>query len=798
MNIKQTSAGFSNGLFIPDQQIHLLDPRGKDPIHFIQSLDPHPIVDESDPAWRRRFQQDEKDRGDQKANPPQYWLKQDRVEFLSRLYPRLCITVDAGVGKSMAVQQLAMIREQMHPGHLVIDVEFANLRNIKALQFLDAKDAENCFLVQKIAQLAKALSGSESESAPSDHEEVRQFLLALIRRGELTLVVDALDQMNLADARLVAEQLKLLQTFYPNLRLVVAGRPNAVTQVWAKLFAKNVWHGSKESQLGSSSSKDNASKANFQTNWPDQWHFARITTFSDDQVKRYLSESRFELMERLGVKALFLPRTLKILGSLSNEEMQWVRTASDVYWISISKTFHEDLQLQNSDKVFDAEKLLPVISAMAWTALSTPGKSPETDFDGNGLRDFRERASENYDQGKVLERIGFSDAIALLNDLNLEALKMQVDATSRRVTYVKFGDATVRDFLAAHWIANHADPDSVHEFLFNHVSFGENRKSGREYYDFWKLLCEMPEKLGSRDSPNDLTDLPPARRSELWLNAISILFQKRELGNDHKIGLRPTEMLFRAWPTLMEMCGHLPRFSWDTDAEKVVRWNKHELQLASDKAQANARDVVSLPVGVDETEVELDLSELSRPAGNSEVEIVHRFLIEFPLIYHGMHAAESCHDFAKESKRIARSFNHSFLAIPPADQDGVIPSLSCHFSAETWGEETTKCHDDLIAVENPFQLHRKTVTEEVYQLFVGGLKKLATASLPVVEINWFDSWAVSLWVHGRLPLELEWEYACRADPGGEKGETEMARFSGGANRVSRTSRQKNGSNTMLG
>ena len=72
---------------------------------------------------------------------------EDRCDFLGNLqHRRLCITVDAGVGKSICVEQLAHVRQCLNPGHLVLRFELSELRDSFFLQ-LSFPNESSCLAV---------------------------------------------------------------------------------------------------------------------------------------------------------------------------------------------------------------------------------------------------------------------------------------------------------------------------------------------------------------------------------------------------------------------------------------------------------------------------------------------------------------------------------------------------------------------------------------------------------------------------------------------------------------------------
>ena len=762
-----------SGLFIPDQKIELLDMRQDsraEILDSIQEIDPHPILVETKGGWRTRAPQilgestnSENNSKREQASGP-VWIQFPRQIIFGTPVPRLCITVPAGVGKTTAVQQLEVLRPALNPGHLVLKLDLAELYTHEArsaISYLDLPNAENCLLVQRLYQEGNTDSSRE-QGTHLDFETVRQLIRSDIERQNFTLIVDALDQLSSQRASQVAVELNSFLQMYPKVNLVVAGRPYSITRLWRKLFEDQTWPGSTEGTLTDPTRVlDRREK---------KWYFARINKFSEGQIKRYLDPERFQLISQVEADSLFLPRTLNRIRCLTDEELEWVRTASDVYWLSVNATLLNDLRTTDRDSnvvagtELDPQKLLPLLSALAFTAVAG-GTEPETDFfsEGEKLDDYLDHAKQFYENGNMREPIDFQSGLRQLCELNLDAFSMVVDEFDQE-HLIKFSDPTLRDFLAAHWVAKYVKPDdvSVRKFLRSNISYGKNRTTGRAYYDFWKFLGEMPgEFTRQQGAPNSLRRLKNARRKDAWSSAISVLFDT-VTHSEHSIGLRPTEMMYRALPSLFALCSGangqplLPQDTWDEKTQTVLRWTEKDLQNACTEAQELARQLVSVP---DSTEQPNQLRTIPQiPGGNSANAILLRFLTEFPLLYHGIQPnvrqkwrASSVEDY----RNIIRNFNHDFREIPPK---------TVH-QLEGWDPVSGEKKQ----LPNRFQLHHTVVTEAEYATFVQGnipetrrTPQGATGDFPVVYVSWYDGFLFSFYAHGKLPSEREWEYAARA------------------------------------
>jgi formylglycine-generating enzyme required for sulfatase activity len=630
------------------------------------------------------------------------WPVQDRLSLLIDLsIRRLCVTVDAGVGKSITLRQCEYLTQKAHPGHLALWMELSQMPANK-LGFLHRKriikdEQREPLLVEIVESMLTAIDANHSYLRSGD--SIADWLICLADRGDLTLIVDGVDQSSLSDADSQSEVLSGFMELCPNIRLLVAGRPYAIGRV-----AKNLGF----------------------ENTGIEWHFCKIERFTEENVIEYLGASLHNEVRRLEADQQFLPRTLNIVRQMSVADMKQMLTSSDLYWYSVYKSLCETLENVDDDsplKEWTTERCLRVISAVAfamWCWKETPEtRVPATDSDS--IADFLKfmrtlgldkRIAELDDKFTVL-----SDAILAIAQLNTEAVKLELYRSENRLESIQFADATIRDFFAAHWATNYYEAnddygcDETKRILRSRtakVIKYDAAGYGKDFSDFWKLASTMPTKL-------ELPKIPEGSNLASYVHAISTLFELDDKS-------RPTELMWKAWPGLLRRAGFLTAMTTD----------EGEVQAATSKAQSWAR--------------RYHAGEELNSADNPASMLLLNFLIEYLALVKAKNPEVLMLEESLSASKVMTVPQGSFLYGDQAQVRQIeTPFIMSAF--QVW--------NDLYSL---FDSHHKTSFDDYdkYSPYGRGA---------CINTTWYDSWMFSLWSHSRLPSEQEWEAACRARVG---------------------------------
>jgi Sulfatase-modifying factor enzyme 1 len=485
--------------------------------------------------------------------PEDFWVYEDRFECLATLkYPRMVITVDGGYGKSTAIDQLVYLRSVCSQSntrdetssHLVIKADLVNLPTHEDYYLSRSEvGSPHPFLVDQVnkqlQEAEKIGDGHPSFQLPGVNEigfMIRDWIEALLTRGQFTLIVDGLDQTGKTDGKARIDALQSFLKNYPSMQCVVAGRPNSIQTYW------HLFSGNKEAKHSN-------------------WEFFKIPEFSSDQVARYVGAERFSAMQFMQADSLFVPRTLEVIRLLDDEQFASCQTAADIYWESVCETLNLDFEhhrkkglLTHSQFELDQETVIDLFSAMAFVLLQWNKDDPETQIPPGRQREFNKKFL------KLLRLIPYFENAEI--GVAIQVLKTLAEINSQLVQFAFMGsiegidwrNPTLRDFFAALWIVRCSTPDQ-RAWLATKTAIVD--RSGGDTYEatsmnipylkVWQFVCQMS---------------PRAWQNEACYRQLDVfrkLFAKRTEP-------RPTELMYHAWPQLLVQAGKLDE-SRRTDAE---------------------------------------------------------------------------------------------------------------------------------------------------------------------------------------------------------------------------------------
>ena len=711
------------GLFVPDQQIRVLNPEGrtasKELLEFLRS------------PGRDPFKQREPEQRPVEPEPEfddyRWPVKPNRWKFLSDAnINRLCVTELGGVGKSKLVEELEYLTAKLHPDHIIMRFNLAALP-VSPRQLLteNMPGLNNSLLVERFKNNAHSASPANEFDLGFD---VKSLILNHLQRGKFTWIIDGIDQVGEAEARTQMEKVvsQFLQ-WYPRIRCVIAGRPYSIQRIWDG------------GALGST------------RNGNPVWKFCileRFTIGTNDerpsQAQRYLPLNIWEAVQQLEAAELSLPRTLNILRQMNESDAREARTASEIYWRVIHRSTKDSLEVvrarRNDIRIEDAElmMMLGTISLSMMVCFDSPVTEVVGETDVKKFLRFIKSSGlwDRFDTESLLSDMKFSDAFKQLPLLGESSIRFHAHpgVESGPPVHLEITDTTIRDFYAAWFAGKYLDDefdakladqfrDTFNTRQAKIFSYPEATSFGQDYARYWKLLVEMPRQVGGEETSSNSSFARMVRPVLMSRNS-----------------LRPTEMMYRLWPELLLRGGYLT----------TKQFGERDLQNATTMVQHEAWKRI-FPKQHFDGAVAIDLSCPIKT-------LLFDFLGEYPRCYRD--ELESV-----QLKGIVTWFENGFRDVPSGE---------VHYGD---GDETR-------TIEVPFQLNKYQTSNDIYSLFdplhwqatkkdeettsvsFGNSKSYSpNEKSPATRLTWFDGWAFATWIGGRLPHEVEWEAAARGTIG---------------------------------
>jgi formylglycine-generating enzyme required for sulfatase activity len=534
----------SRKLFVPDQAIYWLDAsRSKSTTNTNQlseTTDKH--------HWLATHNLPEFVESSSKEQQQSPWIRIEgtaaRNRFLKDLGPDsqkpkrrlLCFTASAGVGKSIALEQIAYLRS-LDPKHLVIRYHFSELPT-NPLHFKLAGGSQRSVIPAGktktlVTALLKTIFPAEEQdlnwrSLTDAYEQaVLQWIELKIAQGHVTLIVDGLDELNAdlksetgapGSARARALSSLLYDGIYKNLHCVVAGRPYAIhSDYWNDLFESKGPH--RHSNGGS------------------DWEFCLASLFTEKQSKQYLG-SRYNKLDSLRAQTPLTPRHLEVIRTLPFDRFENLHSLAYVYWEMLQASLEKDLTRKGNVGPFerlnvpvDEKQYISYLAALASLTMEN-----SADLLSLRLATVKQKLNNRVLQTPAwqLAKDSAEAKIKLIAGLNSSSIEFNYLRQSNEEVVWK--DRTVMDFFAALWMVRYSTA-AQRKTICEQVPRRGDTRLDENRRDLWTFIAGMPsEALEQFDE-----DLNYDAR---WNELVQRLFQPF---SDAK---RPTQLMYIAWQEL--------------------------------------------------------------------------------------------------------------------------------------------------------------------------------------------------------------------------------------------------------
>ena len=270
-----------------------------------------------------------------------------------------------------------------------------------------------------------------------------------LKAGALAVLVDGLDHV--APATIAPFLLETEDARWRACPVVVAGRPHAV-RGWADAKRPNTVDGSR-------------------------WRFVQPDEFDGKEAKAYLDkpgeESRYDRVEASLRGLARVPRVLEYVRELTREQIEFCRTSADIYLLAIDNLLERTI-VGGGERLrgMNAGYARNLLAAMAFRVLcptvdetNRVDPAPIVDTDVDVMADLRERMHAlgyaNVDLEDDLNRLGAFATIVGNRIVSAAATEAGPPAS------FVWSNLTVRDFLAAYWLARCSSEDDAARMPFH-------------------------------------------------------------------------------------------------------------------------------------------------------------------------------------------------------------------------------------------------------------------------------------------------------------------------------------------